>query len=67
MVRNNADIEERKGAEEALRSSEGNLDAIVNTIPTAAWTTRPDGYCDFLNWVWLDYAGMTMEEAQGWG
>src|SRR6516225_2705818 len=67
MVRNNTDIEERKRAEEALRSSEGNLDAIVNTIPTAAWTTRPDGYCDFLNQVWLDYAGMTAEQAQGWG
>src|SRR5262249_2987339 len=54
-------------AEEALRSSQGNLAAIVNTIPTAAWTTRPDGYCDFLNRVWLDYAGMTVEQAQGWG
>jgi PAS domain S-box-containing protein len=54
-------------AEEALRSSERNLSAIVNTIPTAAWTTRPDGYCDFLNQVWLDYAGMTAEQAQGWG
>ena len=54
-------------AEEALRSSERNLDAIINTIPTAAWTTRPDGYCDFLNQVWLDYAGLTAEQAQGWG
>jgi PAS domain S-box-containing protein len=53
--------------EEALRSSERNLTAIINTIPTAAWTTRPDGYCDFLNQVWLDYAGMTAEQAQGWG
>jgi formate hydrogenlyase transcriptional activator len=44
-----------------------NLAAIINTIPTAAWTTRPDGYCDFLNQVWLDYAGMTAEQAQGWG
>src|SRR5499427_6476267 len=67
MVRNNTDIEECKRAAEALRSSEGNLAAIVNTIPTAAWTTRPDGYCDFLNRVWLDYAGKTVEEAQGWG
>src|SRR5262245_41416987 len=41
--------------------------AIINTIPTAAWTARPDGYCDFLNQVWLDYAGMTAEQAQGWG
>jgi PAS domain S-box-containing protein len=54
-------------AEEALRSSERNLAAIINTIPTAAWTTRPDGYCDFLNQVWLDYAGMSAEQAQGWG
>jgi formate hydrogenlyase transcriptional activator len=53
--------------EEALRSSERNLAAIINTIPTTAWTTRPDGYCDFLNQVWLDYAGMTAEKAQGWG
>src|SRR5215468_5880488 len=44
-----------------------SLAAIINTIPTAAWTTRPDGYCDFLNQVWLDYAGMTAEQAQGWG
>src|SRR5215475_12194977 len=41
-------------AEEALQSSERSLSAIVNTIPTAAWTTRPDGYCDFLNQVWFD-------------
>jgi PAS domain S-box-containing protein len=54
-------------AEEALQSSERNLSAIINTIPTAAWTTRPDGYCDFLNQVWLDYAGTTAEQAQGWG
>src|SRR5215475_1797885 len=54
-------------AEEALHSSERDLAALVNTIPTAAWTTLPDGYCDFLNQVWLDYAGMTAEQAQGWG
>ena len=61
------DIEDRRRTEEALRSSERNLAAIINTIPTTAWTTRPDGYCDFLNQVWLDYAGMTAEQAQGWG
>src|SRR5262245_56805922 len=54
-------------AEQALESSQRNLAAIINTIPTAAWTTRPDGYCDFLNQVWLDYVGMTTEQAQGWG
>jgi PAS domain S-box-containing protein len=54
-------------AEEALQSTKRNLAAIINTIPTTAWTTRPDGYCDFLNQVWLDYAGMSAEQAQGWG
>ena len=54
-------------AEQALQSTERNLAAIINTIPTAAWTTRPDGYCDFLNQVWLDYAGTSAEQAQGWG
>jgi PAS domain S-box-containing protein len=41
--------------------------SIINTIPTVAWSTRPDGYCDFLNQRWLDYAGMTAEQAAGWG
>jgi len=54
-------------AEEALQSTKRNLAAIINTIPTTAWSARPDGYCDFLNQVWLDYAGMTVEQAQGWG
>src|SRR5262249_46040728 len=58
---------ERKRAEEALRASERNLAAIIDTIPTTAWTTRPDGYCDFLNQVWLDYVGVPAEQAQGWG
>src|SRR5215469_15787824 len=56
-----------KQAEDAQRATERNLAAIINTIPTTAWTTRPDGYCDFLNQVWLDYAGMSAEQAQGWG
>jgi PAS domain S-box-containing protein len=61
------DIDDRKKAEEALQSAERNLAAIINTIPTTAWTTRPDGYCDFVNQVWLEYAGMSAEQAQGWG
>src|SRR5499427_7912094 len=60
------DIEDRKKAEESQRASERNLAAIINTIPTTAWTTRPDGYCDFLNQGWLDYTGMSAEQAQGW-
>lgn len=61
------DIDDRKRTEEALRASERTLSQIVNTIPTTAWSTRPDGFCDYLSQRWLDYAGMTPEQAQGWG
>ena len=60
------DIEDRKRAEEELRAKERDLIRIINTIPTTAWSTRPDGYCDFLSDRWLDYAGFTYEEAVGW-
>jgi PAS domain S-box-containing protein len=63
----NIDIEDRKRAEQALSASERNLQLIIDTIPTTAWSTRPDGYCEFLNHRWLDYAGFTSEQAQGWG
>jgi PAS domain S-box-containing protein len=60
------DIEDRKRAEEELRAKERDLIRIINTIPTTAWSTRPDGYCEFLSDRWLDYAGFTYEEAVGW-
>ena len=61
------DITERKRGEEALLAGERDLSAIINTIPMFAWSTRPDGFCDFLNERWLDYAGFTAEQARGWG
>jgi PAS domain S-box-containing protein len=63
----NTDIEDQKRAQELLATSERDLRSIINTIPTSAWSTRPDGYCDFLNERWLEYAGMTAESGQGWG
>ncbi|MBV8049944.1 MAG: PAS domain-containing protein, partial [Acidobacteriaceae bacterium] len=67
LRRETAEREERlRSKTEALQASERNLVAIINTIPTAAWTTRADGYCDFLNQVWLDHTGMSAEQAQGW-
>jgi PAS domain S-box-containing protein len=61
------DIEDRKRAENSLRATEGSLRQIIDTLPVTAWSTRPDGYCDFLNRRWLDYAGFTAEQAEGWG
>src|ERR1700730_7726484 len=63
------DIEDRKRAEEALLASERDLGSIINTIPMLAWSARPDGFCDFLNQRWLDFTGLSAEQARGsgWG
>ena len=63
----NIDIEDRKHAEEAMRASESELSLIVDTIPTLAWSCRPDGYADFHNRRYLEYTGLTLEQVQGFG
>ncbi|HEY6261135.1 MAG TPA: PAS domain-containing protein, partial [Nitrospiraceae bacterium] len=60
-------VNDRKNAAAALQLDERNLSLIINTIPTFAWSARPDGYRDFFNQRWLDYTGMTAEKAAGWG
>lgn len=50
-------------AEEALRHSEERVRLIIDTIPTMAWSVRPDGAVDFVNQRWLDYTGLSLEEA----
>ena len=39
----------------------------IDSIPGLVWTAQPDGYIDFLNQRWLDYTGLTLEEASGSG
>ncbi len=61
------DIDDRRRAEDALRKSENELRNIVAALPATVWSTRPDGYCDFINDRWLEYAGISSDEAEGWG
>jgi PAS domain S-box-containing protein len=61
------DIDERKRAEEALRVSERNLQLIIDTIPALAWSARLDGSAEFFNRHYLDFIGLSAEEASGWG
>jgi PAS domain S-box-containing protein len=60
------DIDERKRAEDALRASERNLKSIIDTIPALAWSARTDGSAEFLNRHYLDYTGLSAEQASGW-
>lgn len=62
----NTDIEDRKRAEQALAASERNLQITIDTIPAQAWSARPDGTVDFFSRHYLDYVGLTTEQAQDW-
>src|SRR6202035_4952005 len=39
----------------------------VDAIPTLVGSARPDGSVEFLNRRWLDYTGLSAEEASNWG
>ena len=68
------DITERKRAEEASlqiaskiralsEQKEASLRLVIDTIPTMAWSLLPDGTVDFVNRRWMDYTGLSLEEA----
>src|SRR6266446_7878247 len=50
-----------------IKNSEDRLRTIIDTIPALAWSARPDGSAEFFNRRWLDYAGLSAEEASDWG
>jgi PAS domain S-box-containing protein len=52
---------------EALKLSEGDLKLVVDTIPALAWSGRPDGSAEFFNQHFLDYVGLSAEQASDWG
>jgi PAS domain S-box-containing protein len=53
---------------EEIKESEDRLRVIINTIPTQVWSTRPDGFAEFFNQRWLEYTGLSVEQAldRGW-
>jgi formate hydrogenlyase transcriptional activator len=62
----NTDIEDRKRAEDALRSSEQSLRLIVDSIPGFVSTTNAAGELEVVNRQVLEYFGKTTEELQQW-
>jgi PAS domain S-box-containing protein len=62
----NNDITERKRAEELARRSEKELRDVINAIPALVWSTLPDGAVDFVNERWLEFTGLSPQDALGW-
>jgi PAS domain S-box-containing protein len=56
-----------KNALVEVQNSKNKLRTIIDTIPALAWSARPDGSAEFFNRRWLDYAGLSLEEAADWG
>jgi PAS domain S-box-containing protein len=60
-------IDERKGAEDALRESERQSRLIVDSIPGFVATFTPAGEVEFVNRQVLEYFGKTLDELKRWG
>lgn len=61
------DIDERMRAEEALRSSERNLQLTIDKIPAMVWSADAGGTADFFNRHYLEFTGLSAEDASDWG
>jgi PAS domain S-box-containing protein len=64
MNSNTIEQREAKRAGDALRQSEDRLRLVIDTIPTMVWSLLPDGAVDFVNKRWLEYTGLSLEEAR---
>jgi formate hydrogenlyase transcriptional activator len=54
-------------AYQEIKQSEDRLRKIIDTIPTLAWCSLPDGTGEFWNRRWHDYTGLSPEAVRGWG
>ncbi|HEY2615497.1 MAG TPA: PAS domain S-box protein [Chthoniobacterales bacterium] len=61
------DITEARQAEEKIAESEKRFRLLAETLPQHVWSSDRNGSVDYLNQRWLDYTGMTWEEARGNG
>src|SRR6202023_3431374 len=54
-----------QGSEDARQGPD--IRRVLDTIPTLAWSARSDGSADFFNRRWLDFTGLSVEQARDWG
>jgi PAS domain S-box-containing protein len=50
-----------------LRQEMEERKRALDTIPALVWTALADGSIEYLNKRWLDYTGLTLDQARQWG
>jgi PAS domain S-box-containing protein len=74
LLRHGTDANDEILAENALRETVAQLSHVerelrltLDTIPALVWQARADGFVEYINKRWLDYTGLSLEQALGWG
>ncbi|MBQ0787635.1 MAG: PAS domain S-box protein, partial [Oceanihabitans sp.] len=62
-----ADITKRKEVEEKLINSEQLFRGLTSKAPAGIYQTDIEGSCNYVNERWLEYAGISYEDAMGPG
>jgi formate hydrogenlyase transcriptional activator len=65
VASNHAMASAAHSSEQSLPEQSDRL--VIDALPTLAWSARSDGSADFFNQRWLDYTGLSPEEAGDWG
>ena len=62
-----SDVTERRRVQAALDRREVEFQALAESTPQLVWSTRADGWCDYLSPQWFAYTGAGPEDHFGLG
>ncbi len=66
-TRPSSTLHEGERAKEGLVANERGFELIIDTMPALVWSARPDGSADFFNRHYLDFIGLSSDQASGRG